>query len=145
MTVTFCGHGDTPDTPQLRQWLQSAITVQIQNGATQFYLGGYGQFDAIAASTVWSIKKDYPWIRSVLVLAYLSQKHIPAHYDDTIYPPLENVPKQLAILRRNQWMVDSSDVVISCVHRAWGGAAQTCQYAKRKGKMVLNYTREWFM
>ena len=57
-------------------------------------------------------------------------------YDDTIYPPLENVPKKYAIIRRNEWIVENADVVIACVKYSWGGAAKTSQYAKRKKKAI---------
>lgn len=70
MTVTFCGHGDTADTPELRSWLLKTIEEQIENGAKIFLLGGYGSFDGIAASVVWELKKDCPKIESILVLPY---------------------------------------------------------------------------
>ena len=61
-------------------------------------------------------------------------------YDGTIYPPLENVPKRLAIIKRNEWMVDHSDVIVAYVLHEWGGANIMLQYATRKGKEVIRYT-----
>ena len=140
ITVTFCGHGDTSITPDLTMWLTNTIEAQIEAGATQFYLGGYGAFDRAAASVVWKLKEKYPHITSTLVLPYLDHQVDASHYDDTTYPSLENVPRRFAILRRNEWMVDVSDVVIASVDHGWGGAAQTLTYAIKKHKTIFNYS-----
>lgn len=91
------------------------------------------------ASVVWEIKKDYPHIQSILVLLYLDKKVDTSHYDNTVYPPLESVPRRYAIPRRNCWMVDVSDVIIADVNHGWGGAAQTLQYAMSKKKTIINF------
>ena len=140
MTVTFCGHSDTQDTPELRSWLQEAIREQVESGATLFLLGGYGSFDGIAASVVWELKKDYPEIESILVLPYLDRDVDASKYDGTTYPPLENVPRRYAISKRNHWMVESADVVIANVKYGWGGAAQTLEYAMKRKKKIYNYS-----
>ena len=70
-------------------------------------------------------KAVYPHITAILVLAYLNRETDTSRYDDTTYPPLENVPPRYAIVRRNEWMVRESDVVISGVTHGWGGAAKT--------------------
>ena len=53
--------------------------------------------------------------------------------------PLEKVPRRYAIVKRNEWMVDHSDTVVSYVTHGWGGAAKTLAYAKRRHKTILNY------
>ena len=58
-------------------------------------------------------------------------------YDETVYPPLESVPKRYAISRRNEWMVRESDIVIAYVIRGFGGAAKTLEYAQRKKKRIV--------
>ena len=73
---------------------------------------------------------SYPNIEAVLVLAYLDREIDASRYDDTTYPPLEKVPRRYAILRRNEWMVSVSDVVISGVLHSWGGAARTLEFAQ---------------
>ena len=60
-------------------------------------------------------------------------------YDGTIYPPLENVPKRLAIIKRNEWMVDHADVIVAYVLHDWGGANDMLQYAACKDKVVIRY------
>ena len=137
MIVMFCGHKETSEPDKLRRWLEETVETLIQRGADTFYLGGYGAFDRLAANVVWSKKRLYPSVQSVLVLPYLDRAVDATDYDGTIYPPLENVPRRFAISRRNEWMVDHSDVVVAYVIHEWGGAATTLRYAKRKHKEII--------
>ena len=115
------------------------LPALIEGGATTFYLGGYGDFDSLAAAAVRRQKTRYPNIEAVLVLAYLNREMDASRYDGTTYPPLETVPPRYAIVRRNEWMVRESDVVISGVTHGWGGAAKTLDYAKRRGKVIVQF------
>ncbi len=137
MIVMFCGHKEISEPDKLRRWLEETVETLIQRGADTFYLGGYGAFDRLAANVVWSKKRLYPSVQSVLVLPYLDRAVDATDYDGTIYPPLENVPRRFAISRRNEWMVDHSDVVVAYVIHEWGGAATTLRYAKRKHKEII--------
>lgn len=138
MTVTFCGHRDTQASPELRAWLTDCVEKLITEGADTFYLGGYGGFDRLAASVVWRLKERYPRIESVLVLAYLGRKADAEKYDRTMYPEIEDGPMRFAIVRRNRWMVDHSDVLVAYVILDTGGAAETRKYAARKKKRIIN-------
>lgn len=142
MTVTFCGHSQISDQDKISKWLDMLLPSLIEGGAETFYLGGYGDFDRLAAAAVRRQKAVYPAIESVLVLPYLDRKFDTAAYDSTTYPPLEKVPPRYAIVRRNRWMVCESDVVISGVTHSWGGAAKTLDYAKTKGKVIFQYPQQ---
>ncbi len=139
MIVTFCGHSDLTDEEKTRDWLFETTHLLILWGAYQFLLGGYGRFDSLAASVVWQMKRQAPNIESVLVLPYLDQKLDCSYYDCTLYPPRENVPRRYAIVKRNEWMVDHSDTVVSYVTHGRGGAAKTLAYVKHRHKTILNY------
>lgn len=138
MVVTFCGHKDCLGDKALSANLRAAILALINEGADYFLLGGYGQFDSLAARTVRELKTQYPNIHSTLVLPYLNREYNSDLYDDTTYPPLEEVPARFAISRRNEWMVDNADVVVAYVTHDWGGAATSLQYAKRKKKRIIS-------
>ena len=137
--VTFCGHSKIYQTADFSKWLDIILPSLIEGGATTFYLGGYGDFDSLAAAAVRRQKAVYPHITAILVLAYLNRETDAARYDDTTYPSLENVPPRYAIVRRNEWMVRESDVVISGVTQGWGGAAKTLDYARRKQKIIFQF------
>lgn len=140
--VTFCGHGKINGEEAVKRWLRETVEALILRGADDFLLGGYGSFDACAASVVWELKRKYPAIRSTLVIPYLDWHVDASQYDSTIYPPLESVPRRFAISKRNEWMVNAADVVVAYVIHDWGGAATTLAYAKRRKKKVISYGGE---
>ena len=139
MTITFCGHSKINRTEDFSQWLDMILPSFIEGGAATFYLGGYGVFDGLAASALRKQKKTYPHIELILVLAYLNREIDASRYDGTTYPPLEKVPPRYAIVKRNEWMVCESDVVISGVTHSWGGAARTLEFAQQKKKVIFQY------
>lgn len=139
MIITFCGHRELYDEKEVRAWLKRVTEDLIVSGAETFYLGGYGAFDRLAASILAEQKKRYPNIELVLILPYLNRRKDISPCDSSIYPPLESVPKKLAIVRRNQWMVERADVVVSYVLHSWGVAAMTLEYAKIKKKQIISF------
>ena len=138
MIVTFCGHGDETYSDEIRKKLNDTIEELIIQGAEEFLLGGYGKFDRMAATAVKAQKKKYPHIKSVLVVPYINRSFDKELYDYSEYPPLENTPKRFTILKRNEYMVNRSDIVIAYVSHSWGGAAKTFDYALRKKKKMIN-------
>jgi uncharacterized phage-like protein YoqJ len=139
MIVTFCGHSQVSRRDAVRSWLCKIVSQLIQEGAGTFYLGGYGEFDELAATAVKEQKALHPEIESVLVLPYLDRKWDRDRYDRSVYPGLEDVPPRYAICKRNQWMVEAADVVVAYVDHDWGGAAQTLAHARRRKKKVVLY------
>lgn len=139
MIITFCGHRELYDEKEVRAWLKRVTEDLIVSGDETFYLGGYGAFDRLAASILAEQKKRYPNIELVLILPYLNRRKDISPCDSSIYPPLESVPKKLAIVRRNQWMVERADVVVSYVLHSRGGAAMTLEYAKIKKKQIISF------
>ena len=142
MIVTFCGHAQISQSEKIEKWLYAVTQKLIEQGATTFYLGGYGAFDSLAASVLREQKKQYPQIELVLVLAYLNTGRNTSGYDSTVYPPLETTPRRFAISHRNRWMVEASDVVVAYVLHDWGGAATTLRCAKQKKKQIISYRDE---
>ena len=85
--------------------------------------------------------EDFANIKYFVVLAYRPiEKNKTPYFDfsDTIYPDvLATVPVRYAIDKRNRWMIDKSDYVISFV-KYHGGAAKFTSLAEKKGKTVIN-------
>ena len=137
MKVTFCGHGDINYGSEIREKLAKITEQLIEKGANEFLLDGYGDFDLMAAHTVRRLKEKYPHISPVLVIPYMDQGYDKELYDRSEYPPIETVPKRLAIIKRNEWMADKSDVVAAYVSHDYGGAARTLHYAIRRKKFII--------
>ena len=141
MTVTFCGHGKITYTDETRKLLRDTIEKLISEGADEFLLGGYGAFDVMAANAVRSLKEKYAYIKSVLVVPYIDRDFDRDLYDCSEYPPIEQVPKRFAILKRNEWMVNQADVLVAYVDHDWGGAAKTLEHAVSKKKRIINVAK----
>lgn len=139
MKATFCGHSEVSHWNEVKKWLIETVEGLIIQNVDTFLLGGYGDFDKLAAVVVWELKKKYPQIKSFLVLPYLNGKFDKSRYDGAIYTNLEKVPKPYAIIHRNRYMVDESDIVVAYVQRSWGGAAKTLEYAEKKNKRIIFY------
>lgn len=134
----FVGHRDASETlyPLMVREVERHI---IDYGVMEFIVGQYGRFDSMAARVVREVKKRYPGIRLILLLAYLNNKALPTGFEESIYPDgLEFVPKRYAILRANRSMVERCDYIIAFVSRNIGGASQCLTYAQKRGKPIVN-------
>jgi len=138
VTVTFCGHRNIAGEVDIADFLKEKLQALITDGADKFLLGGYGAFDQLAAHVLKELKTAFPTIKITLVIPYLDRDFNHELYDGSVYLPLEDVPKRFAISKRNEWMVDQSDVVVSYVKYDWGGAYTTLEYAKRKRKKIVS-------
>lgn len=144
MIITFCGHSQVIFTNEEKSLLRNILVDEInKNPTSKFYLGGYGDFDGFCLRTLKDLKADFPEIELIFITPYLDKNYSKLefaknHYDDVIFPPLESVPRKFAILKRNEWMVNESDLVIAYVMYSWGGATKTLKYAKRKKKTIIN-------
>ena len=141
-TCCFFGHHDT--IAEIRSALYAEIENHITNhNVKTFYVGGYGNFDRMSVTILNELKRKYPQIEIILVLAYLPTEKKPEYetdlYDATLYPEgLETVPKRFAISHRNRWIVQQSDYLITYVRTSYGGAYKALQHAKRTGKQMIN-------
>lgn len=131
----FMGHKDTPNKIELL--LRAALIDLIEKQRVSlFYVGNQGNFDRMVRKVLRELKECYP-IDYAVVLAYLPETPDPQEdYSDTLYP-LEGVPPKFAIDRRNHWMIDHSDFVVSYVWKPWGGAAKFKGIAEKRGLRVV--------
>ena len=71
---------------------------------------------------------------------------LPEAFDALFYPPdMETVPKRLAIVRANRYMVERSDFLIAYVRHPASNARELLEYAgtgKRKGKIHITNLAE---
>lgn len=58
-------------------------------------------------------------------------------YDYLLYPSIENVPYRFAIAKRNEWMVEQADIIVSYTEHNWGSAFQMVKFAEKKHKNIL--------
>lgn len=137
-TATFIGHNECYDVNT--ENIRTAIISLIDKGVTDFLNGGMGNFDWLCARTVFELKEDYPHIRNLLVIPYLTftirNKDI---FDEVIYPEgFEKYHFKAAIPKRNRYLIDNSAYAICYVKHDWGGAAKTYEMAKKQNIEIID-------
>lgn len=129
------GHADCPDSIMPR--IEAAIEAQYTlHGIDNFYVGNRGKFDGLAASAAKRVKQQHPDLKLYLLLAYHPGERavdLTDGFDNSYYPPLENCPRQYAIVRANRYMVDTADSII-CYVKHIGNTRNLLEYAERRQK-----------
>ena len=135
MVCTFFGNRDAPMAvaATLREVLRRLVE---EEGVTQFYVGQQGAFDRMVIGELERLSSLFSHIRWAVVWAYYpteSTKNVP-----TLFPEgLEQVPPRFAINKRNAWMLDKADVVITYTRNPHSNAAAWKENAKKRGKHVI--------
>ena len=137
----FIGHREASSDilPELAEAVEKHIT---EYGVTEFIVGNYGGFDRMAAKAVIAAKERYPSITlSMLIPYHPAERPVepPQGFDNTFYPPgMEKVPRKLAIVRANHYMVDHVDYLIAYAWHPASNARDLVHYAKHKNILVTN-------
>ncbi|MBD5116650.1 MAG: DUF1273 domain-containing protein [Ruminococcaceae bacterium] len=146
----FSGHRKLPqDQTEIRENLERAIISLIKQGVVFFGNGGAVGFDALAATTVLKLKKDYPHIKLVMVLPCSPEQQSLKWNDEQkkrYYEILEQADKvrelspkytNTCMLDRNRHLVDNSAYLICYLRENKGGTFYTVNYARQKGLKIL--------
>jgi len=136
----FVGHREASQ--EIVPALENAIETHIvEYGMTEFIVGNYGGFDRLAASAVIRAKQRHPQITLALLLPYHpAERPIEKSYgfDNTYYPEgMEKVPRKLAIVRANRYVVDHVDYLIAYAWHPASNARELVEYARRKERQNL--------
>lgn len=149
-TCCFTGHRQIygKDIEKVKENLKKTIVNSINQGYIYYGAGGALGFDTIAALTVLELKKDYPYIKLILVLPCLNQtkgwskkdiavyEYIKANCDKCVYGSKEYTKG--CMLKRNRHLVDNSSLCICYLTKSTGGTAYTVRYARQKNLKVIN-------
>ena len=136
----FIGHREAPDEllPILEEVVEHHISVY---GVREFIVGHYGNFDKLAAKAAISVKKKHPDVVITLLLPYHPAARplvLPPGFDSSFYPPdMEHVPRKLAIVRANHYMINHVDYLISYVWHPASNARNLFEYAEKRADAGL--------
>lgn len=136
----FIGHREA--TYDIMPDLEKAIEKHItEYGVTEFIVGHYGGFDRLAAKAVITAKQIHPEITLSLLLPYHpTERPIekPEGFDSTYYPPgMEAVPRKLAIVRANRYVVDHVDYLIAYAWHPASNARELVEYSQKREQAGL--------
>ena len=142
---------DNQNFKQFEQHLLEAIFALCAAGCDVFYCGGARGFDMLAGETVLLLKKRRP-VKLIMALPFPTQSAkwnesekerynlLLNSADEIIY--LENEYRKWAFQKRNKFMVDNSDIVLTFCDGKSGGTANTVKYALSKGRRIINLASE---
>ena len=136
----FIGHREASSEilPALTEAIEKHIT---EYGVTEFIVGNYGGFDRMAAKAVIAAKGQHPNIILSMLIPYHPAERpmeLPQGFDNTFYPPvMEKVPRKLAIVRANRYMVDHVDYLIAYAWHPASNARDLVEYAKKREERNL--------
>ncbi len=136
----FIGHREA--STEVLPSLMEAVQVHIEKyGVTEFIVGNHGGFDRMAARTVVLAKEKYPQIMLTLLIPYHPAERrveLPQGFDNSFYPPgMETVPRRLAILRANRYMVERADHLIAYVWHPGSNARNLVEYARSRENLII--------
>ena len=136
----FIGHREAPR--DVATDLASEVRRHITElGVREFIVGHYGRFDSMAGQAVIAAKREFPYIRLLLLIPYHPAEapvDLPEGYDGTYYPPgMESVPRRFAIVRANRYMVDHTDYLIAYAWHPASNARELVEYAEARQKRGL--------
>ena len=124
---------------ELEEKIYTVLSDLIKNKKyTSFYSGGMGEFDEICERTVRMLKKEYSNIKLYRVAyKYKTNLNSVVEMVDDIIPELENFHYKEMIIKRNEWMINFSDIVLCYIRREYGGAYKMMKYAKKQNKEII--------
>lgn len=133
----FIGHRETSEEvyPMLLAEVERHI---VKLSVTEFIVGHYGGFDRLATKAVIAAKQIYPNVSLFLLLPYHPAEQPVKKltgFDGIYYPPgMEKIPRRLAIVRANRYVVDHVNYLIAYAWHPASNARELVEYAKRREK-----------
>lgn len=131
----FIGHREVSSEilPALRDAVEQHI---VEYGVREFVVGHYGGFDRMAARAVIDAKVRHPEITLSMLIPYHPAERsveLPPGFNNTFYPPdMEKVPRRLAIVRANRYVVEHVDYLIAYVWHPGSNARELVEYARKR-------------
>ena len=133
--VSFIGHREVDDFFFVEERVYAIVCELLRTKEyVEFYVGRNGEFDTLVASVIKRAKRTMGEHNSslILVIPYpvANMEYYEDYYDEIIYPhELCDVHYKSAITKRNEWLVNNSDMLIAYVTHKYGGAARCLKRA----------------
>ena len=114
MTCTFFGHASF--IKSIEEELKLKITSLINQGVSQFYVGNNGLFDLTVQTILAELSRKRTDFNYSVVLSRLNEASLTKDQSKTLFPyGLEKSLPRFAISKRNEWLIDNSDLVVCFV------------------------------
>ena len=110
---------------------------------TQFYVGEEGRFNRTMQRILEELATENNRVQFAVVLSNISisttsLKRLPPHADMLIPAGIANVPPDLRVSKRDEWIFRRSGLVVTCVKRNLGSSDLDMEYTNSSGRIVMN-------
>ena len=142
--VAFIGHREIHDIIYVENTIEELVLDLLHRYEfVEFNLGRNGDFDICAASAIKRAQNKYGTQNSSLnlILPYKSkdESYFGKYYDEIIYTLDNYTHFKSAIKKRNEWIIDNSDLLICYVEEnRQGGAMTALKYAQTRRIKIVN-------
>lgn len=145
---------DNADFVRFENGLIKTVCSLCDNGCYTFYSGMAMGFDIVAAECVLLARELYgkAGIRLICAIPFIEQsKNFPAKWLERYNTIISAADETILISdkyyrgcydKRNKFMVDNSDYVVTWFDGHAGGTKNTVNYAKKSGRAVINLNDE---
>lgn len=134
-----------PDCAKIKKSIKDAILISIEDGYDYFISGMALGVDTWAAEAVLEMKEEFPNIKLEVAIPCAGQekrwrKEAQERYSnivkkaDIIYHVSTEVYQSWLMIKRDEYMIDSSDRVIAVYDGTPGGTQKTFDYGIKKNK-----------
>lgn len=142
-----CAFGHRKVFQNITEQLEKCVLCAVEQGCTIFLTGAMGEFDSLFSATVRKIRNTFPEIKLICVMPYFTEeinkngKILYSLYDEIVIPAdFADVHYKAVIKKRNQFMIENSDIVIVYTVRKFGGAYQAKKFAEKQNKQLYYLT-----
>lgn len=146
--MPFKIHPNDVDFILFEKRITNTLKALIEDNCKVFYTGMAMGFDILSAYIVLALKKDYPDIKLICAIPFLKQSDSFSSFWKRKYDfILENCDQKVIILdsysagcyqKRNIFMVDNSDFVVTWYDGQAGGTRNTLKYAEKMHRYIIN-------
>ena len=143
--VGFIGHKEVENffNVEQQQIHDNVIKLLDEKEFVEFYIGRNGEFDIMVASVIKGIQRDRGTYNNclILVLPYdvADMDSYEEYYNEVMIPrELYKVHYKAAIEKRNEWIIDNTDLMIMHVIREEGNSAKCLKKAQGIGREIIN-------
>ncbi len=145
--VSFIGHRQIYEIRYVEDRIEHLAREFLrQKEYVEFYVGRNGDFDVSVASAVRRAQRGDGARNSslILVLPYRvkDESYYRDFYDEVCLPIDPKTHFKAAITKRNEWIIDHSDLLVAFVERPSGGAYKALQYAEQRGTEIVNIAHD---
>ena len=154
-TCCFTGHREISDKEMVLNKIYDEILKLYKNGTVNFISGMAKGFDMLAARQVIALRSKYSDVRLICALPCRDQTVFWDESEAIAYSAILDIADRVvyvsqfnqrgAMLKRDRYMVDNSDIVVAYLTKSSGGTYYTVKYANEKGVNVVNLANEAYV